>query len=1163
MSFVDRHEINSCKTSFFGGETKEQNEALPYDNETSVNMYQKSQSNWSKYGDLNGDGKKDIDDLYLTNKSLLSNSAIDRALYFDESPVKGDGNCFYHAMVNYIVGTGDFNNIFMQDYCNQYEINKHNIKKAYGGNKNEYRKMYMMHWLRKKLLEYHQTNSLDLQKNTKEKQEKHLKAGVDQTCLDTETNTKEGWVGINEWSESWEIDLMARYLDIVICTFFKLQGNWAVSTSRPWVDGLESDVCFLYNNGGHFTNLTFKDQPDGVFWTNERERIMKKLSDKNELKKSQKKTIDEMSNENFESYLKKRIENNCWNNYRYTRDIVQEGTQIEMPTDEKKKRVIFHIMTDIEGPKVNDDQDVSKCKSMLPNDKKLHYDQLLMKNKRNDRIYRFKKYMVWAKEFLEKWDNANIRYNFEFKFQQMLGQTDLLTKLSVKEFNDELKIFFPKEIGRIDEEGMGHMTKRKFQKDRTFKTHAKIIKENGDTYQTDKIWKLSEKETKKATNEIRKSPEYDKIRETYEEAEEIDRLQAEEIARLRSIDNVLDDIKDKTEQDIYFKQMAVFLLRHYQLLLKPKKALPGVFLSSYPNFEWKFEDKKNNIACGWRWKVLIKKGYRTDEQMEPIRKTHSLINELNELGGEDGINLALGSTPGQLEKLEKIIKMAKRQYIDIQKAGKQMIKKNLDKPELSWDDPWSENHESSLVPTIPPHDTEEEEEKEANHWNPKAGAKASEPPQIFARKEKTLFNYYGYAYYAKRDEKSNPSINTKMINTWESIFNNWTTTERSQKANKKKNLIKGDKLFLASLRMTGSNKSNKGVRPEFKIYKSSSGHLDYFRHLMKWANLFGWEGVSPNDNSFKNRLQKTAAYLNRFLEYDDTYNQKKENEYTNILTNYQYQVNQINVIDLPEIDSILSNFKDGLFFLAETKSDAENKKHETKSDAETKSNAENKKRIKTWKYTWKHKNAYTAIMLIDFVWRQWLQDSHVGKRYLIKHNKTKKTKTISESEVIMDNGIFTDDEYTSRNEYDTWFQTAINVYILTDPSGYTSNNTSNHFEEMKRIKNTHYQALSEQQLLTLFVENIKNIRYFTMMQLLSNDQFNEFLIETGGDNPYPSYNFGYNCFHFLGYRWLGMGQDEWESSKKNYALNESNNVAIAPPTADNIYKRNTLDPDDY
>ena len=60
---------------------------------------------------------------------------------------------------------------------------------------------------------------------------------------------------------------------------------------------------------------------------------------------------------------------------------------------------------------------------------------------------------------------------------------------------------------------------------------------------------------------------------------------------------------------------------------------------------------------------------------------------------------------------------------------------------------------------------------------------------------------------------------------------------------------------------------------------------------------------------------------------------------------------------------------------------------------------------------------------------------------------------------------------------------------MTDPSEYTSNNTSNHFEEMKRIKNTDYQDLSEQQLLTLFVENIKNVRYFTMMQLLDTEQF--------------------------------------------------------------------------
>jgi len=66
-----------------------------------------------------------------------------------------------------------------------------------------------------------------------------------------------------------------------------------------------------------------------------------------------------------------------------------------------------------------------------------------------------------------------------------------------------------------------------------------------------------------------------------------------------------------------------------------------------------------------------------------------------------------------------------------------------------------------------------------------------------------------------------------------------------------------------------------------------------------------------------------------------------------------------------------------------------------------------------------------------------------------------------------------------------------------------------------------------------------------MMQLLSNDQFNDFLNETGGDKPYPSYNFGYNCFHFLGYRWPGQGKQKWEEDKE--IVEASNNNEDANP----------------
>ena len=66
--------------------------------------FPKSQENWEKEGDLNGDGKKNVEDLNLTTKKI--------ELYFEEHKSRPDGNCFYHSMVDYIKGTDLMRTIF-------------------------------------------------------------------------------------------------------------------------------------------------------------------------------------------------------------------------------------------------------------------------------------------------------------------------------------------------------------------------------------------------------------------------------------------------------------------------------------------------------------------------------------------------------------------------------------------------------------------------------------------------------------------------------------------------------------------------------------------------------------------------------------------------------------------------------------------------------------------------------------------------------------------------------------------------------------------------------------------------------------------------------------------------------------------------------------------
>ena len=639
------------------------------DDEDDVFRYQKSQSNWSRYGDLNFDGIKNVDDLELTVNDI--------PLYFAEEKVKPDGNCFYHAMVNYIVSTGDVKYTFMQNYLHHYNANIKNksLQKAYGDEKEEYRKMYMMHWLRKEILEYHKHNPLSEASETREERTKHLQMGVNKTGLDLKLNKRHGKVGQAEWTESYENDLMARYLGIEICTLSSDQ--WTYSTHGADITDLEGKVCFLKHSGNHFSNLMFRKPPEDIFWKKEYRTTETELLQKNKDIKHFMADIGQpvnlMEEKEFEKFVSDRNKQ-CWNFYRYVRDTADKmdgAGNVEGGLAEKKKIILFHILTDREGRGVSASPDHPGERCPLDVEKNF-YDKLLSKNEKIDRINRFNNYIIWAQNFLQ--NNNENAYFYTDRFFSRPGIPKLLSIEDITKYNGELKKIFIKEIERIDLEGMGKMTKRKFRSigngsDLIFKTHARFIKDRGDTYQTDQLWKISEKETNKATDEVNKAT--DEVNKKLSDEE-----RNAEIVRLRSVDNVLDDIDDKIDQDIYFKQMAVFLLRHYQLLQKPKNTLPGVFLSSYPNFKWRFENKDKMSPCGWRWEALINKGvYRTDEQMESIRKTHSLINELNELVGEDGINLALGSTLGELDKLEKIIKMAKRKYRDMQIAGKQMIKK--------------------------------------------------------------------------------------------------------------------------------------------------------------------------------------------------------------------------------------------------------------------------------------------------------------------------------------------------------------------------------------------------------------------------------------------------------------------------------------------------------
>ena len=219
--------------------------------------FRKSQENWETEGDLNGDGVKNMEDLKLTTKEI--------ELYFEEDPSRPDGNCFYHSMVDYIQGNDNeiYNTIFethayLEEWIKEHALYEANSKVGF---KEE--EMFMMHWLRKLVCD----ESLKPTNNEKNgnatsdsiiELRKRLLEGKEQTKSDQ--NKSHGHVGTDLWAMDGEIDLTARFLKIDICTFQRIGGKdeWIMSLYDTAKDVLDGPICFLKNNGVHFTNLKFE-----------------------------------------------------------------------------------------------------------------------------------------------------------------------------------------------------------------------------------------------------------------------------------------------------------------------------------------------------------------------------------------------------------------------------------------------------------------------------------------------------------------------------------------------------------------------------------------------------------------------------------------------------------------------------------------------------------------------------------------------------------------------------------------------------------------------------------------------------------------------------------------------------------------------------------------
>ena len=226
--------------------------------------FPESQENWEKKGDLNEDGNNNFEDI---NKTLTDISG-----YFEEHASPTDGNCFYHSIVDYIEGNDNelTKTIFeTKEYIDAYDTNSVNFKEV------NFKEVYMfnMHWLRYLVWKESLKPLNNEQKGASEETiefRKRLKEGVDQTTSDKNVYYDErgnvdrtksyGHVGKDLWTMDREIDVTARLLGIDICTLQTIgeELKWVVSLHDPNNAKLDGLVCFLKNNGDHFTNLTYK-----------------------------------------------------------------------------------------------------------------------------------------------------------------------------------------------------------------------------------------------------------------------------------------------------------------------------------------------------------------------------------------------------------------------------------------------------------------------------------------------------------------------------------------------------------------------------------------------------------------------------------------------------------------------------------------------------------------------------------------------------------------------------------------------------------------------------------------------------------------------------------------------------------------------------------------
>ena len=266
--------------------------------------FRESQTNWEKEGDLNQDNVRNLKDLKLTTKEI--------ELYFEEDPSRPDGNCFYHSMVDYIEGndTEIYKTIFETPaYLNEWmkEHARYQADSEVGFKEEE---MFMMHWLRNLVYE----ESLKPTNNEKNGDatspsiiefRERLSKGVEQTKSDQnkyydndgniEGSKSYGHVGTDLWTMDREIDLTARFLKIDICTFQRIGGKdeWIMSLYDTAKDVLDGPICFLKNNGVHFTNLKFegkakKNAKDAEVAKSKMDKLLKEARDRKKARKAEK-----------------------------------------------------------------------------------------------------------------------------------------------------------------------------------------------------------------------------------------------------------------------------------------------------------------------------------------------------------------------------------------------------------------------------------------------------------------------------------------------------------------------------------------------------------------------------------------------------------------------------------------------------------------------------------------------------------------------------------------------------------------------------------------------------------------------------------------------------------------------------------------------------------